>query len=286
MDCESYFVTGDHETLHVRMWNPGGQETAIIWHGVTGSGIDHAPLALHLAAKGFRVLAPDALGCGMSDWARDPAHGYGLAHGATIARTLLATLGQGSISWIGISKGGGLGIRVAGETPGLLARLLLYDVGATLPEEFRASLADRLRSPPRFDNIAAFRDHIARFLARQGLMEMRSLIDRLTIAWSRHEERGAIGYNYDPALANQFVNDRQDFAQWDWWDAITCPVLILRGERSDVLPAAEGAEMLARNRNAAMRTMKDAGHIIFFDDPSQRAAISSFLTSEGCDQPM
>ena len=54
------------ERMHVRIWDADGP-TVMIAHGVTGTGADHTPLARNLRTRGFRVIAPDAPGCGRSD---------------------------------------------------------------------------------------------------------------------------------------------------------------------------------------------------------------------------
>jgi esterase len=55
---------------------------------------------------------------------------------------------------------------------------------------------------------------------------------------------------------------------WDYWRAVKCPTLILRGERSPACPehlAQQAAQALS---GATLVTIPDAGHFIALDQPS------------------
>lgn len=277
---ESVLVDCGGFVLHARIWNRGAPRTALIWHGVTGTSLDHVPLAEALAARGFQVVAPDGVGCGLSDWARDRATGYGLAALADDARAFLDALDTGPVDWIGTSKGGGLGIRVAGETPEQVRSLILNDVGTTLPAEFSGALGDRLAQPPRCADLGAFRNHVARFLGRNGLTPSATKLDQIVTGWARRMEDGTVGYHYDPALSNQFRHNPEDFALWHHWDAIPCPVLILRGELSHVLSADEAQDMVARNPRARLHLFAGHGHVNFLDEPGHQQVVIDFITAQ------
>lgn len=251
----------------------------IVWHGITGTGADHLALAERLAAEGCRVVAPDSLGCGASDWAPDPAAGYGLSALSHVARGLMDALDIARAAWIGASKGGGLGVVVGAAWPDRLAALVLCDVGPGLPERFCDALARRLAAPPVYPDMAAFRAHVARVLARDHVAAGDAAIDRLSAGWSRRLGPGAVGYHYDPALSTQFAAHPEDFDLWPHWDALRCPVLLLRGARSAVLPADEAEAMLARNPRARLMTLDGIGHLNFLDDSAQQDAILAFLAA-------
>lgn len=277
-DCgRSQFVSHAAGELHVRIWPGDPARTAVIWHGVTGSSLDHAPFAARLASEGYRVIAPDSPGCGLSDWAADQRFGYGLDALSSAALAILDATGAGRAAWLGASKGGGLGIRLAAEHPARIAALVLCDVGPGLPPAVRDSLARRLAAPPRFAGMAAFRAHIARMLARERIEPSEATVDRLAAAWARRLEDGAIGYHYDPALANQFVSCPQDFDLWPCWRAVGCPSMILHGAHSPALPLADLEAMQASGRDVARLTVAGAGHLLLLDDTAQQDAILAFL---------
>lgn len=266
------------ERMHVRIWDADGP-TVMIAHGVTGTSADHTPLARNLRARGFRVIAPDAPGCGRSDPSPDPENGYGLGAMAVTVRRFLDVVANGPVHWVGASKGGALGIRIAGETPERIASLVLYDVGTTLPDAMRSVLGERLGGPPRFPDMGAFREHVGRFFERAGASLSSDRLDEITIGWSRRLDDGGVGYHYDPALSNQFRNNPEDFALWPWWDRVACPALIMRGERSTVLSAAELAEMAARNPRAAAHTVPGAVHVDMLDSEGIQNTIIDFIAA-------
>lgn len=279
---EMRLVDCDGQMLHVRIWNPNGGRSVVLWHGVTGTSLDHVPLAEQLAGAGFRVIAPDSLGCGLSDRARDPERGYGLGPLAEVARHMLDALATGPVDWVGTSKGGGLGIRLAGEAPARVRSLVLNDVGPTLPQQFSGALADRLAAPPRFAGLGEFRLHVARFFERNGLKPCEERLDQVAIGWAGRSASGEVSYHYDPAISNQFRHNREDFALWDFWDAISCPVLILRGGESPVLAVGEADEMVRRNASAQLHTIPGHGHVNFLDDPAHQRLILEFINNIEC----
>ncbi len=276
--ARSLLIACEGRSIHVRLWPGDAARTVVIWHGITGTSLDHVELAERLASRGFQVVAPDSLGCGLSDRADDATLGYGLAPLARVAAGLLDALAIERLCWIGLSKGGGLGIRLAAERPERIAGLILCDVGPGLPPLFRAGLAKRLADPPVFETMAAFRAHVARLLIRNGVDARDALVDRLALAWSRRRDDGGIGYHYDPGLAQQFLHCPEDFDLWDHWDRIACPILILRGAHSDVLSDDEMQAMLGRNAGAQGAILEGSGHLNFLDARQHQNRVISFVT--------
>lgn len=265
--------------MHVHQWPGDPSRTVVIWHGITGTGLDHVELAERLSTHGYQVLAPDSVGCGQSDWAAEAATGYGLAALCDAAIAVLDHFSLDRVSWLGLSKGGGLGIRLAATRPDRLAALVLCDVGPTLPEPFRAGLAQRLGNPPKAASLSAFRAQIARMLARGGVQAGSALIDRLTAAWSRRLDDGRVAYHYDPALSQQLLHRPEDFDLWSFWDAVECPTLILKAEHSEVLPGIELDEMLLRNKAARASVLEGSGHVTFLEGRAEQDALVAFFDS-------
>jgi pimeloyl-ACP methyl ester carboxylesterase len=277
MQPQTQIIRCGEVTLHVRVWNAGATPCVVIWHGVTGTNLDHAPLAQRLAAAGFAVIAPDSPGCGLSDWAADSRTGYSLTAFSRAALAMMDAMAIDRAFWIGFSKGGGTGIKIAATSPDRISGLVLHDVGPHLPEDFRSGLAHRLASPPSFAGIEEFREHVARQFSRNGLITSSARIDELSAAWARRSATGEIAYHYDPAISQQFLCNPEDFDLWDEWAAISCPTLILRGESSPVLTAAQCAEMMARQPNGQCVTLEGAGHFNFLDAPVHQPHVLEFL---------
>lgn len=262
--------------LHVREWDGAG-ETVIIAHGVTGCSADHSPLARRLNSAGYHVLAADAPGCGKSDPPTDTERGFGLGAFANDFCTMLDQRAKGPVRWIGASKGGGLGIRLAGQFPDHVHSLLLYDVGVSLPVPMIGALAKRLAEPPVFPTLLEFRGHLARFFERNNCLLSPERLDEIALGWSRRTDDGRFTYHYDPRTAAQFAHCPEDFDLMPQWEAIRCPVLVLKGGNSGVLPNEELAEMLARNPHAMGRELPGAEHVNMLDDPQLQDIIITFL---------
>ena len=115
----------DVDGVAVREWGEEGAPTAAFWHGLgpLASGAFGRELAPALVERGWRLLAPDAPGCGRSP-ARDPA-AYGLDE---IADLLLASA-EGPVALIGHSWGGSLAVAAAARRPELVTALVLLDAG-------------------------------------------------------------------------------------------------------------------------------------------------------------
>ena len=118
--------------------NPDHPHVLVCVHGLTRQSRDFDVLAQHLAPH-MRVVCPDVVGRGHSDWLANPAH-YQVPQYAADMLALLAQLHANSpitrLDWVGTSMGGLIGMVLAGQ-PGLalpvpLRRLVLNDVGPVI----------------------------------------------------------------------------------------------------------------------------------------------------------
>src|SRR3546814_12213952 len=77
----------------------------------------------------------------------------------------------------------------------------------------------------------------------------------LTLHSTTRQEDGSYALHYDPAIGDAFKQGVEDVDLWAVWDAITCPVLVLRGERCDVLTRepAEERKSVAQGRRVSVR---------------------------------
>src|SRR3546814_16569589 len=82
----------------------------------------------------------------------------------------------------------------------------------------------------------------------------------LTLHSTTRQEDGSYALHYDPAIGDAFKQGVEDVDLWAVWDAITCPVLVLRGERSDVLTRETAEEMTRRGPKAELVEFAGCGH--------------------------
>jgi pimeloyl-ACP methyl ester carboxylesterase len=92
MPYTSHYLTCAGREIHFTEWGAGSAGTVIAWHGLARTGRDMDELAEHLSQRGWRVICPDTLGRGLSQWSPDPKHEYCLAFYARLACELLDQL--------------------------------------------------------------------------------------------------------------------------------------------------------------------------------------------------
>jgi pimeloyl-ACP methyl ester carboxylesterase len=79
---------------------------------------------------------------------------------------------------------------------------------------------------------------------------------------------GTLTFKYDKALRDpRNLFDLTVEERWEAWRAVSCPVLLVRGDDSDVLAAETAQRMLAENPSATMASVPDCGHSITLDNP-------------------
>ena len=96
----NYIRCADLE-VHYTDWGRADKGTVIAWHGLARTGRDMDELAAHLSARGWRVLCPDTVGRGLSQWSSRPDQEYCLRFYARLARELLDGLGLQAVHWVG-----------------------------------------------------------------------------------------------------------------------------------------------------------------------------------------
>ena len=227
--------------LHYTDWGQGERGTVIAWHGLARTGRDMDELALHLSQQGYRVICPDTVGRGLSQWSRAPETEYWLAFYARLARELMEGLQLHSVHWVGTSMGGAIGTLCAAglAEPSLKERIVSLVLNDNAPELAQAAV-DRITTyaghPPAFDTLTELEAFF-----RQVYLPFGWLSDaqwrRLAETSARRLPDGRVTPHYDPAMVMQFTHHPNDYLIWEHYDAITQPVLLLRGAQSDlVLP--------------------------------------------------
>jgi pimeloyl-ACP methyl ester carboxylesterase len=100
---------------------------------------------------------------------------------------------------------------------------------------------------------------------------------QLTVHGLRAEPDGSFRLRYDPAIAAPLQGEIKDVDLWSLWDRIACPVLVLRGERSDLLLPETAAEMQRRGPKAKVVEIPGCGHAPALMAAEQIALVREFL---------
>jgi pimeloyl-ACP methyl ester carboxylesterase len=278
MTPASRYLLCEGREIHFMEWGAEHADVVIAWHGLARTGRDMDAIAAQLAQR-FRVICPDTLGRGMSQWSPLPADEYCLAFYEKLAVSLLDQLGIGHCRWLGTSMGGAIGLRAAaGALRGRIHRLVLNDIG---PELAQAAV-DRIRSyagsPPAFATVQELEQYFRTVYKPYGWLSD-AMWRLLTESSMRRLPDGRVTPHYDPAMVQQFIHHPNDYRQWDAWDALSIPVLCLRGESSDLLLPEVADAMRTRGPRAVVATIAGCGHAPALNVPDQIALVERFLTA-------
>jgi pimeloyl-ACP methyl ester carboxylesterase len=276
MNGESrYFACAGRE-IHCTLWGDERAPAVVAWHGLARTGRDMDAVAAHLAAR-YRVICPDTLGRGLSEWSPAPEREYCLDFYAQTAVSLLDQLGVREAHWLGTSMGGALGIRLAaGALKGRIRRLVLNDIGPQLGEAAVARIRSYAGSPPEFDRVSELEAYFRTVYKPYGWLSDAQW-RLLTESSTRRTAAGKVTPHYDPKMVLQFTHHPRDYDQWEAWDAIDVPTLCLRGETSDLLLPEVAEAMRSRGPRAVLVTIPGCGHAPALNVPEQFALVERFL---------
>ena len=276
MSFTSNYLTCAGREIHFIEWGADHAETVIAWHGLARTGRDMDEVARHLASR-YRVICPDTIGRGFSQWSPQPEQEYCLDFYARCALDLLEQLGIDSMHWLGTSMGGALGLRLAGSTlRGRIRRLVLNDIGP----ELAASAVERIRgyagNPAQFERVTELESYFRTIYEPYGWLSDTQW-RRLTETSTRRLPNGKVTPHYDPNMVLQFVHHPRDYDQWEAYDSLEIPVLCLRGEASDLLLAETADEMRRRGPRAVVVTVPGCGHAPALNVAEQLQLVERFL---------
>ncbi|KAA5605912.1 alpha/beta hydrolase [Roseospira marina] len=249
-------------------------------HGLTRNSHDFDGLgATLLDAGGRTVMACDVLGRGNSDWLADSS-GYQVSHYVGDMSALIARAGTDEVDWVGTSMGGLIALLLAASPLSPIRRLVLNDVGPFVPKAALERITAYTTAPaPTFANLDEAEAHYREVHADFGPMtdaDWAAFTRFSTVPledgsgrWRRHQ---------DPAIGDPMKGvEATDLDLWVLWDLIRCPVLVLRGARSDLLLPDTVEEMKTRGPGCTVYEVPDAGHAPMFTTPEINHMVADFL---------
>ena len=285
MPYTSHYLTCAGREIHFTEWGAGSAGTVIAWHGLARTGRDMDELAEHLSQRGWRVICPDTLGRGLSQWSPDPGNEYCLAFYARLARELLDQLGTESTHWVGTSMGGAIGMVGASgyfepSLKGRIRSLVLNDNAPQLAQPAIERIKAYAGSPPAFATVLELEAFFRQVYAPYGWLSDAQW-RRLTETSTRRLPDGRVTPHYDPAMVRQFTDHPDDYRIWEHYDALEIPVRGLRGAVSDLVLPETIAEMQRRGpaRNGRLHVVEvpGCGHAPALNVPDQLDRITAFL---------
>ena len=270
---------GLHRMAYWEWGDPANRRVLVCAHGLARQGRDFDTLAADLATS-YRVVCPDVVGRGRSDWLADPM-GYAIPAYVADMVTLLARLDAETVDWVGTSMGGLIGLGVAALAHSPLRRLVLNDVGPVIEPASLQRIGTYLGAPVRFSSLEEAAD--AMWAISQGFgPHSREQWLALTRPMLRPDGDG-FKPHYDPAIAVPFKAITPEMAEagqallWQAYDSLKLPTLLLRGAESDLLSAATAQAMTQRGPRARLHEFAGVGHAPTLVQPGQRQVVREFL---------
>lgn len=284
-----------HRIAYTDWGSPASPRVLVCAHGLTRNGRDFDALARALEDD-YRVICPDMPGRGRSDWLDDPER-YGYPLYVADANALLARVADAGrpspwrrlgrwlagrppvrqVDWVGTSMGGIVGMMLAAREDSPIRRLVLNDVGAVVPAAALNRIAGYVGRDPHFDSPEAFEAHVRELYRPFGPLTD-SQWRHLAANSCRRTADGRLAPNYDPAIARAFARPfTEDLELWAAWDAIRCPVLVLRGAESDLLSRETVRRMQERGPGARLVEFAGVGHAPALMAAEQIRVVRDFL---------
>jgi pimeloyl-ACP methyl ester carboxylesterase len=276
--------------LHYTAWGKPTAPAVVCVHGLTRNARDFDYLAAALSAE-YYVLCVDVLGRGQSDWAHatnaaTAASQYAVPNYAAQMIEWMDALALKQPHWVGTSMGGIIGLMVQLLSLNRLGKLVLNDIGPVIESAALQRIAAYIGAAPRFDSRAQ-----AMAYAKHNFASFGCTTDAqwggLTDFYYVDQPDGSVRTHYDPAIA--VVTKAQtaamtapavqasEAALWASLKSFAQPVMVMRGETSDLLSTDTLAAMLAINPRCQAVTVPGCGHAPHLMDDAQVGMVAQFL---------
>ncbi len=249
-------------------------------HGLTRNSRDFEEVAPRIAAQGRRVIVPEMRGRGQSEYASNSST-YSPPQYAADLEILFAELGFDRLISVGTSMGGLITMLMAAAKPGRFEGVLLNDIGPEIDPSGIARIGGYVgqgRSYPTWMHAAKSLQSVHGEAFPDWDLDQWLAMAKRTLVVSQN---GRISYDYDMAIAEPFA-EPDNAAPANLWLAFEAlagvPMVLVRGELSDLLSEATVRQMGVRNPKMTLTTIPRVGHAPTLDEPEARAAIDAWLS--------
>jgi len=264
--------------------NAANTNVVVCVHGLSRNASDFDVLAEKLAPR-FRVLCPDMAGRGKSDWLSNKTD-YNYLTYLTDCTALLNTLKLEQITWVGTSMGGIIGMMLAAQQPARIKNMVLNDVGAIVSAQGLKRILGYVGSSSIFANAGEAMTYLKSVLAPFGITTEPEWQRMLEGSFNILPD-GSYALAYDPAISQPFkeaATKADNIADVDLsvaWNAVPCPVLILRGAESDILRRETAQAMCQRAAPTKLVEFAGVGHAPALLSDEQTGIITEWLDIQG-----
>jgi pimeloyl-ACP methyl ester carboxylesterase len=280
----SVFVSApDGLRLHVREYGPrlAAARAVVCLPGLTRTVADFAMLAPALAAAGpRRVIALDSRGRGQSEYDRNPDN-YNLLVELGDLVAVLTALAVGPAVFIGSSRGGLLTMQLGVAHPTLIAGVVLHDIGPVIEPKGLARIRSYVGKVPQPRSFAEGAEILRQlFHAQFPSLTAEQWLAAAERAWRM--QKGALIPTHDVRIARTLaaIDIEQPLPPlWNEFDSLArVPMLVIRGENSDLLSAATLAAMAVRHPGMEAIEVPGQGHVPLLEGEDIVRRLVQFVT--------
>ena len=263
-----------HRMAYWQWGDPQASHTVVCVHGLSRQGRDFDVLAQALVDRSktpLRVVCPDVVGRGKSDFLTDP-QGYQLPTYVADMLQLVAQLKPTTLDWVGTSMGGLIGMLLCAYAPSVGAsvrRLVLNDVGPVIQWQALQRIGQYLGKSGQFATVQEAADAMWAISSSFGPhtpAQWLALSQPMLKSVPSPQGGTALMLHYDPAIALPFGAMTEQQAKegeallWQAYDAIRAQTLLLRGAQSDLLSADTAQQMTQCGPRAQLVEFAGVGH--------------------------
>jgi pimeloyl-ACP methyl ester carboxylesterase len=272
---------GLHRMAYWEWGDAANPRVLVCVHGLSRQGRDFDTFAQAMCGD-YRVVCPDVVGRGRSDWLKNPAS-YAIPQYVADMVTLAARLDATELHWVGTSMGGLIGMGLASLPESPIRKLVLNDVGPAIEYAALARIGSYLGQPAHWKTVDEAADALQAISLGFGPHTREQWL-ALTRPQLKPEGDG-FKPHYDPAIALPFRAVTPELAAageaqlWKAYDALRCATLLLRGAESDLLTRATADAMAQRGPRARVHEIEGVGHAPMLVQPDQIAVVRDFLLS-------
>ena len=275
---DRYWTSSDGLRLHYRDQDgPTDRPPIVCLPGLTRNARDFEPVADRYAGT-WRVLSLDFRGRGMSDYDPKPEN-YAPPSYAADVLTLFDAIGIDRALLFGTSLGGLVTMILAAAAHDRIAGVMLNDIGP----EIDPRGIERIRGyVGRASEFASWENLASALAARNADVYPGYSAEQWQVFARKisSEREGRITFDYDMAISNNFNRAPNGPAAsvWPLYQGMAgIPLLILRGELSDLLDPDVAQKMADSLPGAELVTVPNVGHAPALDEPESIAGIDRLL---------
>jgi pimeloyl-ACP methyl ester carboxylesterase len=271
---------GLHRMAYWEWGDPQNSQVVVCVHGLTRQGRDFDALAADLSTH-RRVVCPDVVGRGRSDWLADPM-AYAVPTYVADMVTLLARLDVEQVDWVGTSMGGLIGMGVAALKGSPVRRLVLNDVGPRIEAQALARIGAYVGQMASWPSEQAAAEALWTLATGFGPHTPEQWL-ALTRPLLKPDGSGGFTLRYDPAIGVPLKAITPQIAAageallWQTYESLRCQALLLRGAQSDLLSADTAGRMTQSGPRPRLVEFEGVGHAPTLIQPDQRAVVCDFL---------